>query len=103
MMFIAEEKLINKESTSSNNTKTKQNISNKTEIGKKPDVKNLKPSKKGKITNYIKDGKDDEKSQSKIEEGISEYKKGVNFLRKKRLFSCSNTFEKFRKKIKKIY
>ena len=39
MMNIAEEKLINKESTSSNNTKTKQNISNKTEIEKKPDVK----------------------------------------------------------------
>ena len=53
-MITAEEKLINKESTSSNNTKTKQNISNKTEIGKKPDVKNFNPSKKGNLLTISK-------------------------------------------------
>ena len=101
MMNIAEEKLINKEYTSSNNTKTNQNLNNITEIGKKPDVKNLNPSKKGKIINYIKKGKDDEKSQSKIEEGVNEYKKGVNFLRKKDFLAAQTHLKNSEKKLKR--
>lgn len=101
MMIIAEEKLINKNSKSSNNTKTNQNLNNITEIGKKPDIKNLNASKKGKIINYIKDGKDDEKSQSKIEAGINEYKKGVNFLRKKDFISAQTHLKNSEKKLKR--